>query len=56
VQFLIEKYSLKMLKEIYQGTAKAGDDAAMQASWVAVYGKSLRDLEGEWLTFLNTFR
>lgn len=56
VQFLVEKYSLKKLKEIYQGVAKAGDDAAMQASWVAVYGKSLGDLEGEWLAFLNTFR
>jgi PA domain len=56
VQFLVEKYSLKKLKAIYQGVAKADDDAATQASWLAVYGKSLRDLEGEWLTFLNTFR
>ena len=57
VQFLVEKYSLKKLKEIYQGVAKAGiDDTAMQASWVGVYGKSLTDLESEWSSFVNTFR
>lgn len=57
VQYLVDKYSLKKLKGIYQGVAKAGiDDAAMQASWVAIYGKSLHDLEVEWLVFLDSFR
>jgi len=57
VQFLVEKHSLNKLKAIYQAVAKAGvDDTAMQASWVDVYGKSLRDLESEWSSLVNTFR
>lgn len=55
VQFLVERYSLKKLKEIYQGVAKADDDAAAQASWPAVFDKSLGDLEAEWLAFLRAF-
>jgi len=56
VQFLVDKYSLNKIIEIYQRVGSAGEDRnAVDAAWTAVYGKSLNDLEREWLTSLNTF-
>jgi hypothetical protein len=46
VQFLIDKYSLRKLKAAYQG-------GGSPAAWIAAYGKTLPDLEREFLEFLR---
>jgi hypothetical protein len=46
VQFLIEKYSLKRLKVAYQG-------GGSPAAWSAAYGRTLPELESEFLEFLR---
>ena len=47
VQFVIQKYSLGKLKAVYQG-------AAWGAARSAACGKSLAELERDWLEFLRT--
>ena len=46
VQFLVEKYSLRKLKGAYQGQGSP-------AAWTSAYGKTLPELEREWLEFLR---
>jgi len=53
VQFIVDRYSLAKLKEIYQRVGHASDDEASRRVWVAVFGKSLTELESEWLAFLR---
>lgn len=53
VEFLIEKYSLKLFKDAYILEGRPYGEKEKESSWPKVYGKSIRDLEKEWLYWLT---
>jgi hypothetical protein len=51
VKYLIERYGLETLKELYgRATGEAGHDEALVGE---LYGRSYEDLEAEWLAYLS---
>jgi hypothetical protein len=56
VQFLIDRYSLKTLKVVYEGEGQRSIGKTKEDPWIAAYGKPLSDLEREWLDFVKAQR
>jgi hypothetical protein len=53
VRFLMDFYGIETLKNLFR-SLNAGDyPEAMMAAFLTVYGKSIGDVEAEWLAFLN---
>jgi hypothetical protein len=52
VGFLIETYGLKNFKEAFILEGRSSDQKEKEESWPKVFGKSIQDLEREWLNWL----
>jgi hypothetical protein len=54
VEFLIESYGMKKFKTVYGLEGRPAAEKAEDESWDRIYGKSLKDLEKEWLDWLDS--
>lgn len=50
--YLIEAYGLQPFKEAYALEGRRPEEREADDTWAKVYGKDLRDLEAEWLSWL----
>jgi hypothetical protein len=51
--FLIETYGMKSFKEAHVFEDRSEEEKEKEATWIKVFGKSVVDLEQEWLTWLS---
>ncbi|MGB7295073.1 MAG: DUF3471 domain-containing protein [Candidatus Aminicenantales bacterium] len=54
VDFLIQKYGLNALKEAYALERRTEEEKEKDDTWRRVFGKSIQDLEKDWLMELKT--
>ena len=54
VEFLIECYGMKKFKTVYGLEGRPEAEKANDDSWDRAYGKSLQELEKEWLGWLDS--
>lgn len=52
IGFLVDKYGLKSVMEAYVLEGRSSQDKEKENTWQKVYGKSLKNMEEEWLYWL----